>query len=799
MAAYLISAPKKTITMLHHYFVLILRSFKRNRSSFFINLIGLSTGLACALLIYLWVYDELSIDAFHEQGDRLYQVMSNSDQADGINTWNGTTANLAEALIEDIPEVELAVGATDPAWQMQFELKAGDDKHAAVGKFVDEGYFDLFSYPLIEGGEEGSLTDKAAIMISAPLALKLFNTLDNLIGKTIEWQLQGIKSQSVISGVFTAPPSESTDQFDFVLPFSFYRYAFGESWEIPNAVTYVLLHDQAKLELVNEKIRDIHQQKVATSGITYFLQAYPDIYLYGQYENGRASGGRIDYVNLFSIIAIFLLGIACINFVNLSTARATRRGREVGVKKVIGAGRGVLIGQYLGEALLMSFCALLVGMVLARLFLPTFNAISGKTITMSFDPFFMGSVLTITILTGLLSGLYPAFYLANFDPIKVLKGKMKGSLGELWLRKGLVIFQFSLSLILIVGVLVLFKQVTFIQDKNLGYERDNLIRFDIQGQVATKLETFLKEVKKLNGVADASAITNDFFSPPGAGDFQWEGQVDNDIQFGRYLVDYGFIETMGVELVAGRSFSRDFTETASQIILNESASKAMGLADPIGKRAKLSGQEVTIVGVVKDFHFRSLHDRIGPMFFHLSRDFLTNVVLRIEEGEEQETLATIKEYYEAFNPGIAFDYQFIDEDYQALYQSEQRVASLSRYFAGMAILISCLGIFGLASFMGEQRKKEIGIRKILGSSVWQVVGLLAKDFTFMVLVAIVMALPLSYWMAQEWLSHFAYRIELEWWFFGLAGAMCLGFTWLTVGRETWKAARLNPVISLKSE
>ncbi len=784
--------------MLHHYLVLSLRNFKRNKSSFLINLIGLSTGLACTLLIYLWVYDELSVDAFHEQTGQLYQVMSNTEQADGINTWNGTNALLADALAADIPEVAAAVAATDPAWQMQFELQVEGDKHTAVGKFVDQGYFDLFSYPLIQG-EEGSLADKASIMISASLAMKLFHTLDNLIGKTIEWQLQGIKSQSVISGIFTAPPSQSTDQFDFVLPFALYRYAFGESWEIPNAVTYVLLDEQAQLEKVNTKIKTIHQQKVADSDITYFLQAYADAYLYGRYENGQAVGGRIDYVRLFSIIALFLLGIACINFVNLSTARATRRGREVGVKKVVGAGRGILVRQYLGEALLMSFLALLVALLLTGIFLPTFNTISGKAITLSFDPAFLGAILAISLVTGLLAGLYPAFYLSSFDPIQVLKGKAKGAVGEVWLRKGLVVFQFALSIVLMVGVLILFKQMTFLQEKNLGYDQKNLIRFGIQGEVATKLETFLKEVKNLDGVEEASAITNDFFSPPGAGDFQWEGQTDNDIQFGRYLVDYDFIETMGVELIAGRSFSREFTATSAQIILNESALEVMGIDDPIGKRAKLSGQEVSIVGVVKDFHFRSLHDQIGPMFFHLSRDFLTSVVLRLKAGEEQGTLATLKTYYEDFNPGTTFDYQFIDEDYQALYQSEQRVASLSRYFAGMAILISCLGIFGLASFMGEQRKKEISIRKILGSSVWQVVGLLAKDFTFMVLVAIVVAVPLSYWMASEWLSHFAYHIELEWWFFGLAAVMCLLFNWLTVGRETLKVATLNPVHSLRNE
>lgn len=785
--------------MLHHYLVLALRNFKRNKSSFLINLIGLSTGLACTLLIYLWVHDELSIDAFHEQSGQLYQVMSNSEQADGINTWNGTNALLADALEASIPEVATAVAATDPAWEMQFELQAGEGKHTAVGKFVDEGYFDLFSYPLMEGGEEGSLADKASIMISAPLAMKLFHTVDNLMGKTIEWQLQGIKSQSVISGVFTAPPSTSTDQFDFVLPFSLYRRVFGENWEIPNAVTYVLLHEQAELEKVNTKIRAIHQQKVADSGITYFLQAYSDAYLYGRYENGRAVGGRIDYVKLFSIIALFLLGIACINFVNLSTARATRRGREVGVKKVVGAGRGILISQYLGEALLMSFFALLAGLLLAGLFLPTFNTISGKAIRLSFDPAFLLTICIISLVTGLLAGLYPAFYLSSFDPIQVLKGKVKGAVGEVWLRKGLVVFQFSLSMVLMVGVLILFKQMNFLQEKNLGYDQDNLIRFGIQGEVATKLETFLKEVKGLDGVEEASAITNDFFSPPGAGDFQWEGQSDNDIQFGRYLVDYGFIETMGVELIEGRSFSQDFPATTPQIILNESARRVMGMDDPIGKRAKLSGVEVTIVGVVKDFHFRSLHEQIGPMFFHLSRDFLTSVVLRIKAGEEQHTLAALKTYYESFNPGTAFDYQFIDEDYQALYQSEQRVAHLSRYFAGMAILISCLGIFGLASFMGEQRKKEISIRKILGSSVWQVVGLLAKDFTLMVLMAIVVAVPLSYWMAKEWLSQFAYRIEVEWWFFALAAVLCLVFTWVTVGRETLKAATLNPVDSLRTE
>ncbi len=785
------------LTMLKHYIKLSFRGFRRHQSTFFINLLGLSTGLACTFLIYLWVADELSIDKFHENDARLYQVMGNYQQADGINTWNGTSAKLAEALEEEIPEIELAVGATDPDWQMTFNLSVEEGKFKSVGKFVDEDYFKLFSYDLLLGDEDQLFSGKTSIVISENLALNLFQTTENILGETVEWQLQQAKLVATITGVFKAPPYNSTDQFDLVLPFELYQQVYGNDWQNPNSVTYVLLEKGVDAVSVNDKLENILQSKTSDPGPNLFLKPYSENYLFGKYENGVQAGGRVEYVRLFSLIALFILGIACINFMNLSTAKSSRRMKEVGVKKTVGAGRSSLITQYLSESVLMALLSLGLGIAFVLFLLPSFNDITGKEINLQFGPKLILVGLGLAIFTGLAAGSYPALYLSGFQPAMVLKGKLKGSMGEIWIRKGLVVFQFSLSIILIVGVMVLFKQMEFIQNKNLGYDKDNIVLFQNEGKVAEDLETFLAEVKNIPGVLNASSVTNDLFSPPGIGDFQFEGRRIEQADFGRFAVNYDFIETLGLELKEGRGFSRDFAET-NEIVLNESAVKVMGISGPIGKKAKLWGTDMTIVGVVQDFHFRSLHENVGPMFFHLS-SYSNNIVVRINAGREKETLASLDQYYKQFNPGYVFDYKFLDEDYQALYLSEKRVAILSRYFAGVAIIISCLGLFGLATFTAERRRKEIGIRKILGSSVFLIIKMLSSEFTKMVVLAIFLALPISYLLASKWLSGFAYHITLQWWIFAGAGIIALILTWLTIGHQTLKTARINPVRFLRDE
>lgn len=786
--------------MFKHNILLSLRVFKRYKSSFLINLTGLATGLACVLLIYLWVSDEMSIDKFHENDARLYQVMGNYPQADGINTWNGTSALLAEALIAEVPEVAMAIPGTDPDWDINFDLTYEDVKLKAVGRHVGPDFFNMFTYPLLQGDPNTVINNKGSVAISDRLATNLFGSTENVVGKTLEWGAMGLGGPAIITGIFSAPPTNATDQFDIVLPFKTYSDDFGKDWQNPNSITYVLLKEGTDAAAVNAKIEGLLQKHVAETTKTLFLKQYSDQYLRGEYTNGVTSGGRIQYVRLFSLIALFILIIACINFMNLSTARASRRIKEVGVKKAVGARRSSLIFQYLSESMLMAFLSLIVAVGLVLIVLPAFNDITGKQTSLVISSSLVFYALGITALTGLISGSYPALYLSGFNPSTVLKGVLKGSVGELWVRKGLVVFQFTLSIIFIVGVLVVFKQMELIQNKNLGFAKDQLVYFEREGKTVDDLEAFLQGLKNVPGIENASAINNDFFSAPGAGDFSWEGQLDEDVEISRYIVHYDFIETFGVELLEGRTFTREFPLADEwQIILNEKAVEVMGLKEPIGKKAKLWGLDARIVGVTKDFHFKSLHEATGPMFFHLDPRFLSKTVVRIKTGTEKETLARLTDFYTEFNPGYTLSYKFLDQDFQQLYESENKVAILSRYFAGFAVLISCLGLLGLVAFTAERRMKEIGIRKILGSGNLRIIYILSGDFTKMVLAAIIIALPVSYYLTSNWLDGFAYPITLEWWFFAGAGGVGLLIAWLTVGFQTLKAAAINPINCLRAD
>ncbi len=783
--------------MLQHSLLMAFRNFKRYKSAFFINLIGLSTALASVLLILIWINDELNVDKFHALDDRLYQVMGNYEQNNNINTWNGTSALLPEALTE-MPEMELVVGGTDPNWNISFDLTADGKKTKAIGKYVGKDYFHLFSYELIQGKPAEVLADPSSVVISASLANKLYGGISEAIGKSLEWKFLTIGSPAKITGVFEDPPSSSTDQFEFVLPFALHKRIEGAHWESPNAVTYVLLKKHVELEDVNFKLVDFMQSKVEDSNVSLFLKPYSEQYLYNRYENGIQAGGRIDYVNLFSIIALFILIIAVINFVNLSTARVSRKMKEVGVKKVVGARRSTLIAQFLIESIVLSVLATIVAVALAALLLPEFNQITGKVLKLPADLISMLSIAIATIATGALAGIYPAIYLTVFKPASALRSNGGSSGGPTWVRKGLVVFQFALSITLIVAVLVVSRQLQFIQTKHLGYDRENVILFEREGKAAEGLETFLAEIKNVPGVKTASVITNDILSPPGVIDFQWEGQVSSDVSFSRFIVHYDFIEALGVELIAGRSFSRAFANEP-QIVLNEKAVEVMGLKEPIGAKAKLWGHDVTIVGVVKDFNYRSLHEAIGPMFFHLDSRFASTVVVKLESGNLQQSLVALESFYKEFNPGYTFDFRFLDQDFQALYDAENKVATLSFYFASIAIIISCLGLFGLAAFTTERRIKEIGIRKVLGSSVTGITKMLSMEFTIMVLIAIAISLPISFILARSWLTNFAYSVELSWWLFASAAIAGLAISWLTIGLQTIKAARSNPVDCLRDE
>ncbi len=790
--------------MWRHNLMLILRTFKRNKTSFFINLIGLSTGLACTLLIYIWVMDELGVDKFHEKDANLYQVVQNFDRKRGMTTRPITPAYFGKMIQEEIPEVEYATA-------INHEYNFTDDGILSVGTkevkakplFASKEYFNVFSFPLLEGDKHQVLNDKGSLVISERLAKTIFGSTKSSIGQLIKWEHDVFEGEYLVSGVFKNVPTNSTLQFDVVFNYELALDPYEESrdWSSDAARTFVVLKEGADLDLINKKMTDILHSKPYRGICSIFVQQFSSRYMYGEYENGKVAGGRIAYIKLFGLIAIFLLIIACVNFMNLSTARASTRMKEVGVRKTTGASRGSLIRQFLGESIVMVSISSLVAISLIYLFLPQFNTITEKQLSLNIGKEALLSILGIVLLTGIIAGSYPAFYLSSFNPAKVLKGKLESSFGEKWIRKGLVVFQFSLSVIFVIGFLIINRQIDFIQEKQLGYEKSNIVNFVSKGKGSTDINSFMLELKNVPGVLHATNIEGGSFI--GNKNFgtapKWEG-ADPNVRFRvpRPHVGYDYIETLGVEIKEGRSFSREYTDEDSKVVVNEAAVALMGLENPLGSILRRGETELQIIGVVKDFHNESLHKKISPTFIRFVPDG-RNIMVKIKEGDELATIERLKKAYENFHNGFPFEFSFLDEDYQKMYTSENRIASLSNYFAGIAIIVSCLGLFGLAMFTTERRKKEIGIRKVLGASVLGIVRILTSDFTKTVVIAILISLPLSYWVAKNWLMSFAYAIGLSWTMFFVPAVVVLVIAWCTVGVQTFKAALANPVHSLKDE
>ncbi|MEJ2615144.1 MAG: ABC transporter permease, partial [Ignavibacteriaceae bacterium] len=702
--------------MIKHNLLIIFRNFKRSKGTFFINLIGLSTGLACALLIYLWVNDELNVDKFNKNDSRLYQVMENAKLADRITTQPYTPDLMAETMAKEIPEIKYAAAVTPSSW-FSFTLSINEINIKADGQFADKDFFNIFSFDLLQGNPGQVLTGNKSVVITKDLAIKLFKSPENAVGKTIKWQLLNYSDQAIVTGICNDVPKNSTMQFQFILSYQAWKDFSNKvgrtmNWDNHAPSTYVLLKKGTNPEQFNKKIAGYLKTKFSNSNVSLFARHYSDGYLYGKYDNGIQNGGRIEYVKLFSVIALFIILIACINFMNLFTAKASTRMKEVGIKKAIGAERKSLIIQYLSESLIISLISLIFALLFVELLLPRFNIITGKQLSLNFNSGIVLTFLSIALITGLFSGSYPAFYISGFKPVSTLKGKFNKPGGELWLRKVLVVFQFSLSIIFIAAVLVVYKQIDFIQSKNLGYDRNNVICFDKEGKAASNQQTFLNELKKVPGVADASSTSSNLMGSFGTTTgLNWAGKNPKDIiKFENIQAYYDLLNTLGIHIKEGRTFSKKFGSDSTAIIFNETAIKTMGLKNPVGKTINLWGVNRQIIGVTKDFNFESLHENIKPLFFILEPDRTMKIMVKLIAGEERETISKIKNFYSKFNPGYVFDYKFLDKDYQALYESEERVSALSKYFAGLAIMISCLGLLGLAAFTAQRRIKEIGIR-----------------------------------------------------------------------------------------
>ena len=788
--------------MFKHNFLIIFRNLRRNKSSFFINLIGLSSGLACALLIYLWVNDELKTDKFNENDELLYQVLTTHPNEDGIDTWRTGPIPLAPALLEEIPEIEYAVNSSPV--QQDFILSNGEQNFDASGIFADENFFKIFSYEFLQGNRSTVLDGKSSVVITEKMALMLFHTTDNIPGRTISWQNQDKKGDVVVTGVLKDIPANSSEQFDFAMSFEVFKELVGSyaTWGNNQAQIYLQLKQGTNVSALNDKIVDFIKTKGNIPDVTLLLQKYSDGYLYNRFEDGKQAGGRIEYVRLFSIIVIFIIVIACINFMNMSTAKAFRKIKEVGIKKTIGAKRGSLVLQYLGESLFITFFAFLLASVIVILFLPQFNEITGKQLSFGFDQRLIFVSITILVLTGLFAGGYPALYLSGFRPAVVLKGKLDSSSGELFIRKGLVVFQFVLSTLLIVSVLVVYKQVELIQIKNPGFNRDNIVQFNLKGKLSENSQSFLSEIRKISGVKHAATMWGSIVGQTGVtqGSFDWEGKDPNAaVAFSHFGIGDDMLELLGIEMKSGRAFSSDYGNEENKIIINEAGINVMGLTDPVGKTFNLWGTNYEIIGVAKDFNFRSFHENIKPFFFRYKPEDAEKILVKIEAGREKETIETIQKLYKSFNPGYVFNYSFLSDEYQKQYAAEQRISILSKYFAGLAILISCLGLFAMSTFTAERRTKEIGIRKVMGSNEVGIAKLLSGEFTKAVTVAIGIAIPIAYLVTHRWLESFAYKTTLSWWIFALAGLLTLGIAFLTVSWQSWRAATRNPVEALRYE
>lgn len=786
------------VAMFQHNLKLTFRNFRKHKSQFLINLTGLSTGLACVLFIYLWVADERSVDSYHETDKQLYQIMSNHTDASGINTWKGVPGLLLEEIQATVPEVENTVAMTDPH---EFTLSAGDAYLKADGKFASQDFFDVFTYPLLEGSEESALLDKSGIVITRSLALRLFKNTD-VIGRQLVWHFWGKTKTVQVSAVLEDIPQNTSEKFDFLMSWTYYHDDLIDykNWYNYYGRIAVLLKPEADKKVAEAKIDAILKEKQEGGRVDLFLTSFSDRYLYSKYENGIQAGGRIEYVNLFSAIALFILFIACINFINLSTAKASQRTKEIGVKKTMGASRQSLIGQFFTESLLLSLISLMIAVVFVWMLLPQFNFITQKQLSLQPDGTLILTAVLLVLVVGLLAGSYPALYLSGLRSIEVLKGKLTKRAAELWGRKTLVVVQFTLSIILIVSVVVVYQQMEFVKNKNLGYDRDNLLYFEREGKLMENSEAFIAELKNIPGISNAALSGFMIGGGNSTGGVSWEGKAEKDqVQFWEIRSGYGLVEILGMEMVQGRAFSNVFGTDSTAVIFNETAIAAMGMENPIGKTITHYTGDKKIVGVVKDFNLVSLHKKVEPAIFLYAPKETYYIMAKLQKGDEVTTLEKMELLYQSFNPGYVFKPQFVDQDYQALYASEERVSVLSRYFAGLAIVISCLGLFGLAAFTAERRTKEIGIRKIMGSSVLGIVFMLSKDFTRMVVTSILIAVPVAYLIASRWLEDFAYTIDLKWWFFLGSAVVALIIAWLTVGLQTFRAATANPVDCLRDE
>jgi len=793
-----------TYDMLNNYFKIAWRVLLRKKTYSAINIIGLAFGLTCSLLFLLWSYDEIRVDSFHLHSDRLYSVYERVYNDNEMKAAYFTQGLLAQELKTSIPEIEYACSfrMLDPV-TFQVEDKIIKMEGACAG----EDFFKMFSYKVLHGNMEKALSDPSNIAISQKMATTFFESPEKAIGQVIRFEN---RKNFRVSAVFENIPDNSSLKFEFLSSWEWHlqEVRWLNRWIYRAPLTFILLRSDSKPIALESKIKNFVKPYLQESHSAFYielgLQRFDKKYLYSTFNNGVPDGGRVEYVRLFSFAAIFILLIACINFMNLATARTLKRAKEIGVRKTIGAARSSLTTQFMMEAMFLVFLSAVISIVLVILLLPTFNEITNKHISLPFTNLWFWLIAFLVILsTGLVAGSYPALFLSSLNPIKALKGSVKFEQRVIYFRKALVTFQFILAIVIISAAIIVSRQVQYIYTKGLGYDKDNLIYIPLQGNMADKFQTFRQQAMNIDGITNVTrSVQRPTHTWRHVYDLDWPGKNSDSRGVAVHNgIDYNFIESLDLKIIHGRNFSLDNPSDSTGYIVNEAALKMIGSKDPIGLPLSFFSNRGEIIGVVKDFHLTSFYSPIEPLVLFLFEDGTNEgyILVKVNPTKTNFVLSALEKIYKEMEPGFLFTYEFAEDHHFQLYKDEQVASTFSNYFAAIAIVISALGLFGLSMFTAEQRAKEIGVRKVLGASFSNIFFVLSKDFTILISIAVTIAIPCSYFIAQNWLSKYAYKIALDWLLLFLPVVILVVVTFITIAYQLIKAALVNPVNSLKSE
>ena len=792
--------------MLKNYFKTAWRNLMRGKSFSVINISGLAIGMAGAVLILLWLQNEVSFDKFHKNKDNLYQVYVLAASVDGKATaFEYTSQPLGPALKQNYPEVAATsrFAETDG-----FLFTAGEKRLTGIdGSFVDTDFLKMFTFPLVEGAPGNQLANINSIVITQKFAKQLFGNEDAL-NKTIKIDSTGIFT---VTGILKDVPSNSCFTFQYLLPWAYLKKVgdANDSWESNSVKTFALLKPGTSEVAFSNKIKNLTKQHSAIADIwTHFVYPLNKWHLYSDFDNGKPSGGRIETVRLFGIIAAFILLIACINFMNLSTARSEKRAKEVGIRKVAGAGKGLLIRQFLIESFVTAVIAAVVALLVVLLALPAFNTIVGTQLSVPYgSPYFWLACAGFIVFTSLLAGSYPAFYLSSFKPVSILKGKFKKVRGGLSPRKVLVVVQFTFAIILIISTIVVSNQINYAQNRNKGYSQNNLMYVNFSGDIDKNYQLIKNDLLS-QGVATSVTKTMTNITRRGSNmwGFKWPGAKPNssDVTIALFSADAGLVKTTGLQLLQGRDIDiYKYPGDSTAVLLNETAVATMGLKDPIGQTIAEPADHINwhVAGVLKDYVIGSPYEKIPPMVIEgpLKNWFNTMHIKFNPNRSTEANLTKAEGIFKKYNPAYPFDYKFVDDEYARNFDNEQRTKSLAGLFATLAIFISCLGLFGLSAYVAESRVKEIGVRKVLGASSVTIAKLLSVDFIKLVVVSIIIATPVAWYAMSKWLESYTYRITIGWAIFLLAGLLAIAIAVITVSFQSIKASMANPVKSLRSE